>query len=149
MSAPSLARGLSPLRAVLPNQVVATAQQNGAAPAVAISLAFSAGSLHDPDHLPGLAYLTSLVIDRGTRRHAAADIAELLDERGVSLRLTVTRHALSLTCTCLTEDFADLLGLIADTVRNPVFPDVEIEKRRSEAVTAIRQDADSTATRSV
>ena len=66
MSAPTLARGLSPVRTVLPNNVVAIAQQNVAAPAVAISTAFRAGSIHDPASLPGLSYLMSLVVDRGT-----------------------------------------------------------------------------------
>ena len=149
MSLPTLARGLWPVRAVLPNDVVAIAQQNAAAPAVALSLAVSAGSLHDPAALPGLAYLASLVIDRGTQGHSADTIAEQLDDRGVSLRLGVTRHALSLSCTCLAEDFSDLLRLIADILRRPVFPDREIEKRRSEAITAVHQDADSTAIRSV
>ena len=149
MSAPTLARGLSPVRAVLSNNAIAIAQQNVAAPAVALNLAFGAGSLHDPVALPGLAYLTSLVIDRGTGSRPADAIAEELDDRGVSLRLSVSRHALSLSCACLAEDFADLLALVGDIVRNPAFPSVEVEKRRAEAMTAVRQDADSTATRSV
>ena len=149
MSAPTLARGLSPVRALLPNGAVAIAQQNVAAPAVAIHLVFSAGSFHDPRTLPGLAYLTSLVIDRGTGRHSADALAEELDDRGVSLRVSVSRHAFGISCICLAEDFVDLLALVGDIVRDPVFPEVEIEKRRSEANTALRQDADSTATRSV
>ena len=149
MSAPTLARGLSPVRSVLPNNVVAIAQQNVAAPAVAITLAFRAGSIHDPTSLPGLSYLMSLVVDRGTSHRSADAIAEALDDRGVSLRVAVSRHALSLGCTCLAEDFSDLLALISDTVRTPTFPSQEVEKRRAEAVTAVRQDADSTATRSV
>lgn len=149
MSAPSLARGLSPVRAVLPNHALAIAQQNVAAPAVSLNLAFCAGSFHDPLPLPGLAHLTALVLDRGTGRHSADAIAEALDDRGVSLRLSVSRHTLSISCTCLTEDFATLLALISDIVRHPTFPEAEIEKRRAEALTAIAQDADSTATRSV
>ena len=149
MSAPTLARGLSPLRAQLPNGAVAIAQQNVAAPAVAIHLAFAAGSFHDPRTLPGLAYLTSLVIDRGTRRRSADAVAEELDDRGVSLRVSVSRHTFAISCICLAEDFGELLTLIGDIVRDPVFPEAEIEKRRSEAITALRQDADSTATRSV
>ena len=105
VSAPTLARGLSPARSVLPNNVVAIAQQNVAAPAVAISLAFRAGSIHDPASLPGLSYLMSLVVDRGTSHRSADAIAETLDDRGISLRVAVTRHSFTLGCTCLTEDF--------------------------------------------
>ena len=35
-------------------------------PAVTISASFRAGSIFDPVDLPGLAYLTGRVIDRGT-----------------------------------------------------------------------------------
>lgn len=149
MSAPTLARGLSPVRAVLPNGVVTIAQQNVTAPAVAINATFGAGSFHDPVIFPGLAYLTSLVIDRGTHLRSADAIAEELDDRGVSLRLAVTRHAFSVSCACLAEDFGGLLALISDILRHPAFPEAELEKRRTEAVTALRQDADSTAVRSV
>ena len=149
MSAPSLARGLTPLRSGLPNNLVAIAQQNVAAPAVAVHLAFRAGSFHDSTALPGIAYLASLVIDRGTTSRSADAIAEELDDRGVSLRVAVSRHTFAMTCTCLSEDFAEILALLADVVRHPAFPEDEVQKRRAEAITAIRQDADSTATRSV
>lgn len=149
VSPPTLARGLTPTRDVLSNGLVAIAQQNVAAPAVAINLAFCAGSVHDPTTLPGLSYLTSLVIDRGTHLRSADDIAEALDDRGVSLRVSVSRHSLGISWTCLSEDFTDLLALIADIVRNADFSAGEIRKRRAEAVTAVQQDADSTATRAV
>ena len=38
------------------------------------------------------------------------------------------RHVLTLSCTCLSEDFADVLAVVADVARNPVFPADEIEK---------------------
>ena len=41
----------------------------------------------EPDDLPGLAYLTGRVIDRGTERRTADVIAGELDQRGVSLRV--------------------------------------------------------------
>ena len=52
---------------------------------------------------------------------------------------------LTLGCTCLAEDFEDVLELVADVVRHPAFPDDEVETRRAEIVTAIRQDEDNPA----
>ena len=57
-------------------------------------------------------------------------MADALDERGVSLRVSSNRQALTVSCTCLAEDFDDVLEIVADVVRNPTFPDGEIEKRR-------------------
>src|SRR4051812_8146650 len=111
------ARGLSPVRTILDNGAVVVVQETSSTPAVAINATFLAGSLYDPDHLPGLAYLTGRVIDRGTERRSADVIAEELDERGVSLRIGSTRHNMTLSCTCLAEDFTDVLAIVMDVVR--------------------------------
>ena len=147
MSQPALARGLSPVRAVLDNGVVAIVQENRTAPAVAINATFSAGSVREPESLPGLAYLTGLTIDRGAWSRTPEAIAQELDDRGVALRVLVTRHAFTLSCTCLSEDFTGILSLLSEITRRPAFPEVELEKRRGEAITAVRQDADSTSVR--
>jgi zinc protease len=75
----------------------------------------------------------------------AEAIAEELDGRGVSLNVAVNRHVLSLVCTCLVEDLDTILALIADIIRHPTFPDDEVNTRRGEIVTMIRQDDDNPA----
>ena len=65
---PALGRGLAPLRHTLDNGAVVIVQETAATPAVAINATFLAGSLYEPEHLAGLAYLTGRVIDRGTER---------------------------------------------------------------------------------
>ena len=149
MSPHTLARGLSPARAVLQNGLVTIAQETDAAPAVSINLTVYAGSVREPAQLPGLAFLTSQSLDRGTASRSADDIAEELDDRGVSMRASVTRHTLVLSCACLSADLPEMIALVADMVRRPVFSADEIEKRRADAITAVRQDADSTTVRSI
>ena len=69
-------------------------------------MAFRAGSLEEPDDRPGLAWFLGR---RHRSRHddaqRAVDIAEALDDRGVALRVATNRHVLTLSCTCLAEDF--------------------------------------------
>jgi zinc protease len=144
---PTLAQGLSPVRAELGNGAVVIVQETPTTPAVTLSASFRAGSLFDPPDLEGLSYLTGRVLDRGTERRAARAIAEELDNRGVSLRVSTSRHHLVLSCTCLSEDFDDVLEIVADVARRPTFPDDEIAKRRGEAVTILRQNEDNPATR--
>lgn len=138
--------GLSPTRQELANGLVALAKESRATPAVTISAAVSAGAIVDPPDTPGLAYFLSRVIDRGTARRSAEEIADLLDGRGVALNVAVTRHHLLVSCTCLSEDFATMLELVADVLREPALPEREVETRRLEIVTAIRQDQDNPAT---
>jgi zinc protease len=147
--APTLAQGLSPVRQELDNGAVILVQETAMTPAVTISAAFRAGSVFDAADLPGLAYLTGRVLDRGTATRSAAVLADELDDRGVSLRVSTNRQALTLSCTCLSEDFEDILAIVVDVARNPTFPGVEIEKRRSEALTVLRQNEDNPASRAV
>jgi zinc protease len=145
----TLAQGLSPVRVELGNGTVVTVQETSLTPAVTISAAFRAGSAFDPQDLGGLSHLTGRVIDRGTDRRSASEIADELDSRGVSLKVSSTRHMLTLSCTCLSEDFDDVLTIVADVVRRPTFPEEEIVKRRAEAVTVLRQREDNPASRAV
>jgi len=122
-------------------------KQTRTTPAVAINLAMRSGSITDPADTPGAAYLMSRVIDRGTATRSADQIAEELDGRGIALSLTVTRHLFSLVCTCLAEDFAAVMDLIAEVLIAPTFPDPELVARKREVVTSIRQDDDNPAVR--
>src|SRR5262245_8312738 len=138
-------RGLAPVRSVLDNGIRVIAKHSGATPAVTLHASFDAGTVFDPPLEPGVAHFVSRTIDRGTASHTADDIAERLDFRGVSLAITVNRHALSLVCTCLVEDLDPILATLADIVMRPAFPDREVETRRGEIVTMIRQDEDNPA----
>jgi zinc protease len=144
---PTLAAGLTPLRQSLDNGAVVLVQEVFGTPAVAINVTFLTGSIDEPEELGGLAYLMGRVIDRGTERRSAEAIAEALDDRGVSLQNASTRHTTPMSCTCLAEDFDELLSLTIDIARRPTFPEDELAKRRAESITALCQDADNPAVR--
>ncbi len=145
----TVASGLAPVRTTLDNGAVITVQETSMSPAVTISGAFLAGSLYDPPELGGLAYLAARVIDRGTERRPADVIAEELEDRGVALRVSSNRHHLTISCTCLAEDFDDVLSIVLDVARRPTFPEQELAKRRAETITGLRQDEDNPAVRAV
>jgi len=141
------AAGLAPSRAVLDNGVVILAKEATTTAAVSINLAVRAGSACDPTGAEGTAWLLSRVIDRGTESRSAAQVAEELDGRGITLSISVTRHVFSIACTCLAEDFDPILELLADTLMRPAFPEDELAIRKGEVITAIRQDEDNPAVR--
>ena len=114
--------GLNPSRFVLSNGAAVVAKKTRTIPAVTIALSMRAGSTCDPAGAPGSMFLLARAIDRGTSTRSAADIAEDLDSRGITLSIVVTRHLLTLSCTCLSEDFDAVFELIGDIVRSPSFP---------------------------
>jgi zinc protease len=134
---------LSPSRLVLENGVVVTTRETRKTPAVTINLALRAGSMCDPLDAPGAIYLLSRLIDRGTAHYSAAQIAETLEDRGISLAINVNRHILSAVCTCLSEDFEVVAAMLAAILTEPSLPEAELATRKGEVVTAIAQDDDS------
>ena len=135
--------GLAPTREVLANGVTVIAKKTSTTPAVTLLANLRAGTVHDTAEHEGLAHFVSRTIDRGTERHSADELAEQLDNRGVTLTTSVTRHTLSLACTCLVEDLDEVLRLVGEIVMQPAFPAVEVNRRRGEIITLIRQDEDN------
>jgi zinc protease len=131
---------------VLANGATIIAKESRATPAVTIHASLLAGTVYDPPGFPGLSHFVSRTVDRGTSSRSADDIAELLDSRGVSLSVLVNRHAMSLVCTCLVEDYQAIMSLLAEMLRSATFPESEVETRRGEIITLIRQDEDNPAT---
>lgn len=135
--------GLSPARSVLENGLVVLAKTTRKTPAVSINVTLRTGTRSDPVDGPGAMHLLARVIDRGTATRSASQIADALDSRGISLTVGVSRHLFSFVCTCLSEDFEPVLGLIAEMLVSPSIPPGELATRKGEVVTAIRQDEDS------
>ena len=54
-----------------------------------------------------------------------------------------------MTATSLVEDFAAIVDIVSDVVFRPVFPEQQIELRRAEIITQLRQDEDNPAVRAV
>jgi zinc protease len=146
---PALNAGLTPTRVALDNGIVVLVKATSTTPAVTIHLSMRAGSMCDPGEFPGAMYLLSRVIDRGTATRSADQIAEEFDSRGIALAINVTPHVMSIVCTCLAEDFESTLALLADVVTSPSCPEAEVATRKGEVITAIRQDEDNPAVRSV
>jgi zinc protease len=137
--------GLAAARHVLENGTVIISKEAHTVAAVTIHVGVQAGSIYDSNELVGLSHLLSRVLDRGTQRRTSEQIAEAFDERGVSLSVSANRHVMNVSCTCLAEDFEVMLNLVGEIIMQPAFPQDEIEKRKGEVLTAIRQDEDNPA----
>jgi zinc protease len=141
--------GLAAARHVLPNGGIIISKEAHTVPAVTFQVSVRAGSIYDSNELLGLSHLTSRVLDRGTRDKSSDEIAEALDARGVSLSVSANRHVITVSCTCLSDDFEPMLELVGEIMMQPSFPDQEIETRKGEVLNAIRQDEDSPAATAV
>jgi zinc protease len=136
---------LEPVRRTLPNEIVVLAKETTTTPAVTILVGLRAGAYYDPDGLEGTAALLARVLDRGTESRSAIEIADELDGRGASLSVIAGRHQLTVSATCLAEDFDRIFALVADVIRHPLLDPRDVDTRRAELLTAILQDEDDPA----
>lgn len=133
---------LDPLRRTLRNGIVVLAKETRTTPSVTIVVGVRAGAFYDPEGREGTAALVARVLDRGTVQHSASAIADELDGRGASLSVMAGRHQLTVSATCLAEDFEVIFSLVADVIRRPLFEQHDVDTRRAELLTAILQDED-------
>lgn len=136
---------LNPVRQVLDNGVVVVAEENHTTPAVALLAVIRAGGYDDPPGQDGVAALVARVLDRGTATRSADLIADDLDGRGASLSVSAGRHQIAVAAACLAEDLSPVMQIAADVLRAPAFPAGDIETRRAEILTTIRQEDDDPA----
>ncbi len=141
----AIQKGLAASRHALDNGTVVISKEARTVPAVTIHVGVRAGSIYDTNALVGVSHLTSRVLDRGTERRTTEQIADALDDRGVSLAVSANRHVMNVSCTCLSEDFEAMLEVVGEVIRQPAFPDREVDTRKGEVLSAIRQDEDNPA----
>lgn len=123
--------------AELPNGLTVLTRSNFSSQSVVISGYLPAGSVFDPEDRLGLAYFTAVSLMRGTAERSFQDIYNCLEDVGASLSIGAGMHTASFGGRSLTEDLPLLLGLLSDALRQPTFPEVYVERLRSQMLAAI------------
>jgi zinc protease len=132
------------LRRTLPNGITVLARENWSAPSVVIEGYLQAGNLDEPAALPGVASFTASMLSRGTRRRTFAEISETIEAVGASVGFSAERYATSFSAKSLAEDLDLTLDVLADELRQPVFPLEYVERVRGLRMTAIAERENDT-----
>ena len=112
-------------------------------PKVAVQFATRAGSVADPAGKEGLANLTVTTIDMGTARRKALEIEDALGNLGTSLGGSAGREYAVVGFEVLKRNLAPALDIFADVVRNPQFPQSEIDREKKRLLDALAQQANN------
>jgi zinc protease len=136
-------------RAVLNNGVTILTRSNFNSPSVVVSGYSFAGALSDPDDRLGLANFCASALMRGTERHDFKEIYETIESIGASLGFDAGTHTVGFSGKALSEDLETILGLAAEAMCRPTFPDEQIERLRTRLLTSLalrEQDTSDMAT---
>jgi zinc protease len=119
--------------------------QSDALPVVTASVVSRRGSAADPSRLPGLAELTLSLMDQGTRARDAPGVARELEALGAWLDTDAERDGSWVRAQSLKPRASELMALVADVVRAPVFRRDDVERKRDDHLVAIQQQRDDLA----
>ncbi|MFP2932779.1 M16 family metallopeptidase [Pyxidicoccus sp. 3LG] len=122
------------------------AAERGPLPLVSVRLVLRAGASTDPDGKFGLADFTARLLRRGTRRLNAQAIDEAVEFVGASLGVGVGEDTMSIALTTPSEHFAQMLGVLGQLVREPTFPESEVDDSRERALAQFANDLDDPST---
>ncbi|MCK6456277.1 MAG: insulinase family protein [Phycisphaerae bacterium] len=83
---------------------------------------------------PGTASMAASMITKGSSKHTAAEMAEELEYHAISLDGSADLDTASVSASCVSDKFDRALGLLAEVVRTPTFPEDEFEVLRKQVV---------------
>jgi zinc protease len=112
-------------------------------PYVAFNMVIQAGSDQDPVSTPGLASLTSDMLDEGTKTRDALKIASDLEKIGASIGTGANFDFSYITLGTLSKHLDKALDIYVDVIANPVFPQKDLDRLRKQRVTQLLQQKDS------
>ena len=140
-------------RVVLPNGLVLLLVEKHALPLTAMTVTLRTGTLEDPAGKPGVSSVTEELLRKGTATKSAAQIAEEIDSIGMQLgggggrgAATSSYDSTELAADFLAKDTEKALGIVAEVVLHPAFPEAELKKsvaQRQERLRTAKDDAQS------
>ncbi|MCZ6508296.1 MAG: pitrilysin family protein [Acidobacteria bacterium] len=99
-------------------------------PLAHVEILLASGAEADPLEHRGLTPLASGLLDEGTQRHGSIEIADTVELLGASLFTSGDWDGVYVGTSSLSRHSEELFRLIAEIVRTPSFPPVELERLR-------------------
>jgi zinc protease len=122
------------------------AAERGPLPLVSMRLVLRAGSSTDPKDKHGLADFTVRLLRRGTANMRADEIDEAIEFVGASIAGGVSEDLMSIYVTTPAEHFAPMLAVLGQLVREPIFPEKEVDLARDRSLAQFANDLDDPST---
>lgn len=108
-------------------------------PILSMNLVLKTGQANEPDNRTGVAGLTTALLDDGTKTRSAVEIANGLQSIGANMGVNGGWDSTNVTLTTLTKNLDQALGIYADVIQNPTFPEREVTSLRDRQIIGLRQ----------
>ena len=129
----------TPREALLPNGLTLVVVEDTRLPLVSYRLAFRVGGAFDPPGLPGLTDLLAGLLPEGTNSRTSKEIADDVARMGASLSAGASSDYTLLAASALAQFNDPILGLMAEVILEPSFPENEVELAKQNTKESLRQ----------
>ena len=127
----------------LPNGLEVWLVQNHELPIVSMNLVFKSGGSADPAGKPGIASITSGLLNTGTKTRSAVEISNQLADIGATLNPGAGWDSSTVSLQTLTKNLDRALDIYSDVVVNASFPDREFDNYKRRALVQFQQRRDN------
>lgn len=104
-----------------------------------LGLFLDAGSRYEPDHLHGVSHVIDRLAFHSTSSRSGADMIQKLEWLGGNSMCQASREHLSYQSSVFNNDVPTMLGLLAETVREPLLTEEEIESQKETVLYEVRE----------
>ena len=126
--------------ATLPNGLRVVLLEAHKVPTFNMQMVVLSGGLSDKPDYRGLASFTASLLREGTGKRSSKDIAEQADALGATLTASsgLSTMTTNVSTAGLVENLDQTLELFSDVVRNPIFPQAEVDKYRTRTLAQLQ-----------
>ena len=129
-------------KSALENGITLLVREDHRAAMASVQASFLGGLRYETEETAGSGRVLAAVLKRGTETRTRTQIAEALENVGAQMGGMSGRNSFNVSGTCLTEDLDLLMSLMADCLRNPSFPQTELDRVKGLSLAAIQAQQD-------
>lgn len=123
-----------PTETVLENGLRIIVFENERIPLVSFRLGFLSGDIHDPPDTTGLTSALASMVSEGTEAYTSRQLAEKIERLGASIASSASDDFTIVAASSLSLYSSEILGLLAEVVLRPTFPENELDLYRRNTV---------------
>jgi len=132
-----------PTRLVLDNGLVLMLLEDHELPLVRATVLVHTGSRLEPAEKTGLAGLAGSVMRAGgTRKMSGDQLDDYLENKAAVIETSIGTSSGGASMTCLKKDFADVLPLLSDVLRQPIFDEGKLAVAKNRTIAGIARQND-------
>lgn len=123
-----------PFETTLDNGLRVVVVENPRLPLISLRMAFMHGDIHDPRGWTGLASAVAAQLTEGTENYTSRQLAEKVERLGASISASASDDFTIVAASALSLYTSDILGLLAEVVLRPNFPEDELDLFRRNTI---------------